>query len=191
VPSGWFTEGHPSAAPCLPAAQGLPSAVAAPGEAPSCGRTSFPSRSALFIDPPGSMQRGARGVGTGVQILKLLPKFSMTNFKNRLTTTKCATRGRTSATAHSTHCITEGPPLPRPPILLPWGCLQRSLRLEGRPALPGRPPKQVTEAGRVWEQLMPRLPRPLCPLHRLTGINAERCAWSRDRGPDSETFAKI
>ena len=56
------------------------------------------------------MQRGARGVGTGVQILKHFPQFTIANFKNRLTTKKCATRGRTGATANPTHCLAESHP---------------------------------------------------------------------------------
>jgi len=41
-----------------------------------------------FIDPPSPMQRLARGVGAGVQILKLFPEISMEKFKNRLTAAK-------------------------------------------------------------------------------------------------------
>jgi hypothetical protein len=124
-----------------PALAGHPPQAARRGQLGSKGAAlTLPSGLlALFIDPPGSMQRGARGVGTGVQILKLFPKFSMANFKNRLTTTKAASLRRTEATSAPADGLQKVTPRLRPAFRLPRGCLQRSLRLERRPAVAGRP----------------------------------------------------
>jgi len=104
----WLTEGDPSAAPCL---------------------------SAPFIDPPGSMQRLARGVGTGVQILKLLPRITMANFKNRLTAKNSTSRRHTRAARgphrlayRGSHLCTAPALRLLPPYIYPPGSMQRLAR---------------------------------------------------------------
>src|SRR6188768_1243045 len=87
------------------------------------------------------MQRLARGVGAGVQILKLFPRFSMGNFKNRLTTKKSetiATPGPPGPQPLEYRRLTEArtsarpPPLPAlrllPPYIYPPGPMQRLAR---------------------------------------------------------------
>jgi hypothetical protein len=152
--------------------------------------------SAPFIYPPGSMQRLARGAGTGVQILKLLPRFTMANFKNRLTAAKLQISTERGPPKPS-RLTYRGSPLCHS---LPPGCLQRGVGLERRPAVAGRPPQAECRWPHRWEgrwSPRPFKPVPLCgslplrPLHIPTDIDAETCAWSWNRGPDSETFAAI
>ena len=76
-----------------------------------------PAAPAPFIYPPGSMQRLARGVRTEVQILKLFPRFSTANFKNRLTASKVTSPRRTWARTRTR--TPRGSPLRRSP---PSGC---------------------------------------------------------------------
>ena len=82
----------------------------------------------LYIYPPGPMQRLARGIGAGVQILKLLSRFSMGKFKNRLTDTK------------GPQTTPRRPPGPHPP----YRRLRDPLRRPLRPCRLPREPKAST-----------------------------------------------
>jgi len=97
-----------------------------------------PGLSAPFIDPPGSMQRLARGTRAEVQILKLFPRFSMGKFKNGLTAKDGQSGRHPGATGAPKRWLAEarpsaGPtPFPAlrllPPYIYPPGSMQRLAR---------------------------------------------------------------
>ena len=97
-----------------------------------------PGLSAPFIDPPGSMQRLARGTRAEVQILKLFPRFSMGKFKNGLTAKDGQSGRHPGATGAPRRWLAEarpsaGPtPSPAlrllPPYIYPPGSMQRLAR---------------------------------------------------------------
>ena len=134
------------------------------------GAPSLAGLSASLTYPPGWLQRLARGVGFEVQILKVLPRFTMAKFKNRLTTKNPKSQRLKHPVA------TRATRWPQP-------------GLERCPAAAGHPPQAGSQGPSQGGSRCS--PGPLCPPHIPPRINAEDCAWSWVPGPGSETFFAI
>ena len=134
------------------------------------GAPSLAGLSASLTYPPGWLQRLARGVGFEVQILKVLPRFTMAKFKNGLTTKNPKKPKTQTPRGHEGYQV----PVAKPGEVPSRSRTSPPSRFPG--ALPGGKPLQ---------------PRASLPPHILPGIDAEDCAWSWVRGPGSETFFAI
>jgi hypothetical protein len=116
---------------------------------PRPARTTSPP----FMDPPGPGQRSARGVGSQVQILKVLVRFTMAKFKNRLT---AEIRGALRHAGPSGPGLQTLAPAGLP---LPSGCLLAAFRLLPPYKYPPAPLPEVARGVGAGVQILKLLPR--------------------------------